>query len=221
MTGNLRSDVEFLKSDLKRLRQEYQLGDALCDSDLQSPQDMLPETSDNAEQCARLANQYGFDGNVFRNLVPPSLDERPNIRAELRILQKRIELIPLIISAIEQSNGIGQHTDSRKSIGEPRELAGQQDAGDKLDRLVTRSDVAKLIPRSTGSIKKEHTDEWGDPDELGRGRRGSKWYLTKILPILQLQFSGNKHLAQIADEVERQNFDEARELVDKLTQKKR
>jgi hypothetical protein len=153
-------DLKFLKSELKRLERERQLADLVCEVDLR-PQEDLQESSDDEVRCACISGYYGFDGDIF---LPSSLGTPQNIREGSRIVGKQINLICQIIAIIErsdpdalancswplsraeQSNGIGQHTDRRQSVGEPRELIGQQDAGDKLYRLVTRSDVAKLIP---------------------------------------------------------------------------
>jgi predicted DNA-binding transcriptional regulator AlpA len=51
------------------------------------------------ERVARLADDYDFDGSLFRELIPP---DDPLSVQEARKLRKQIETIPKIIAAIER-----------------------------------------------------------------------------------------------------------------------
>ena len=55
-------------------------------------------------------------------------------------------------------------------------------------RLVTISDVAKMVRRSPKTIRKSHTDAWGNPTEAAAGRLPARWRLDQIRPILAEQF---------------------------------
>jgi len=51
------------------------------------------------ERVARMADDYGFDGSLFRQLIP---SDNPLSVQEARKLRKQIETIPKIIAAIER-----------------------------------------------------------------------------------------------------------------------
>lgn len=95
------ADIECLKSELKRIQKIYPIIQELCDQDFSSD-DSLPETRDDMESCARLADRNGFDGNIFRNLYTPPFDSRPNYNEMERSAEKMIGMIPRIIANIEQ-----------------------------------------------------------------------------------------------------------------------
>ena len=97
-------DVEFLHSQLQRLQVAYEDLQHLIPQDLLPTGDGPPETSDDEERCARLADQYGFDGSLFRNLFPLHPD---HISEDWNVLlcriEEKIETIPRIIAAIESA----------------------------------------------------------------------------------------------------------------------
>lgn len=96
------SDIEFLKRFFSELQSYYQIAQGLSQSDI-SPSE---NTSTDEERCARIADDYGFDGNLFRNLYR---EERLSIIE--KSLKKRIETIPRIIAAIE-------HYSTKKQLSE-------------------------------------------------------------------------------------------------------
>lgn len=57
-------NIAFLLEHLDRLREQYQIGQELCDQDL-FPLQGLPETTPEEERCARIADKHGFDGRLF------------------------------------------------------------------------------------------------------------------------------------------------------------
>ncbi|QDU74060.1 hypothetical protein Pan97_10640 [Bremerella volcania] len=87
-------DLRFLKTFLASQQEAYDIVPELCDPDFFN-EDTRPQTSDDEERCARIAESLGFDGSLFRNLF--KLDEL----SWLRQTSKRIKTIPQLISKIE------------------------------------------------------------------------------------------------------------------------
>lgn len=104
------SDVEFLRAYLQKLRTYEKVLRDLSPEDLQPANDGLPETSEDEERCARLADKHGCDGNLFRNLfaLHPECDGA-EFDLYVRRIRRRIETIPRIIAAIESTDA-GQET---------------------------------------------------------------------------------------------------------------
>ncbi|QDT24795.1 hypothetical protein Enr10x_00870 [Gimesia panareensis] len=143
-------EICFLSSQLQSLQEKYQLLDELCDQDL-IPQEGLPVTSDDDERCARLADAHGFDGNVFRNLLLPSLSEEASLRAISKNVRQRINMIPRIIASIEEQN-----TRSASEYSKPKSPAEWSKHFDcSWDTLKKRFDCGKIrvIKLSTKSYR--------------------------------------------------------------------
>jgi len=93
--------IEFLKSYLEKLQVQYGDLEQLCPQDLRPLEDP-PRTSADAERCARLADRYGFDGNLFRNLLPSPPDpDAVDYEQALAKVRREIETIPRIIVRME------------------------------------------------------------------------------------------------------------------------
>ena len=99
-----KEDIEFLQAYLKSLQHGYITLEDLSKADL-TKTDELPTTSPDAERAARLADDNGFEGSLFRYLIPSDV---PSIRQLRRRLKKQVETIPRIIAKIEKSEEEGQ-----------------------------------------------------------------------------------------------------------------
>ena len=97
-------DIEFLNSRLQCLQRDYGTLQELLPCDLLPTSDDPPQTSEEDERCAQLADKYGLNGSLFRNLFPLYPD-RNGVDFELLIkrYRKQIEMVPRIIAAIETS----------------------------------------------------------------------------------------------------------------------
>lgn len=93
-------EILFLETQLQKLQSLYQVLEQLCTEDL-TVSDGLSVSSNEEQRCAFLAAAYGFDGSIFWNTIPPSLDTRPNLSEGLELLRKRMQLIPKIIIKIQ------------------------------------------------------------------------------------------------------------------------
>lgn len=91
--------VELLKSYLRELQEAHESLDHLCPEDFSPPPD-IPMTDERAEQVARVADQYGFEGNTFRLLW---WDFEPGTLQHKKWLARQIETLPKLIAAIEQT----------------------------------------------------------------------------------------------------------------------
>lgn len=92
-----KEDIELLATYLKTLQRGTEAFWHLIDEDLIVVEEPDPET----EIIARLADKYGFDGEIFRCTVPPIDDDPLSIEAYSR-LKEKIKTLPKIIAAIEQ-----------------------------------------------------------------------------------------------------------------------
>ncbi len=101
------SDIDFLNCFLKELKEHYQTVQELSQSDV-SPSE---NTSADEERCARLADEYGFEGNLFRNLF---LNQ--SLSTIERTLRARIVTIPQIIIEIEKRQTSNQFSANELEI---------------------------------------------------------------------------------------------------------
>ena len=66
---SIKDDVEFLEAYLKKLiKAEWELSELEPWDLVSGSDDTIPTTDEDAERAARLADDYGFEGNIFRNL---------------------------------------------------------------------------------------------------------------------------------------------------------
>ncbi len=94
------NNVEFLESFRNELIRTYQIVSELCPSDFAPvPDDPLPTKDEKAERVARLADENGFDGSLFRNST--TFDD-PTSLLSMRLLGKQNETIYKIIAAIDK-----------------------------------------------------------------------------------------------------------------------
>ena len=98
---NKQADIEFLKTYLEKLQKDYKVISELTPSDFAPSPDGTPNTPEDAERCARLADQFEFDGSLFRNLARSDCNDPLWFDLALRELNKKIETIPRIIAAME------------------------------------------------------------------------------------------------------------------------
>jgi len=97
-----KEDVAFLRTYLTELQKKARILPELCREDLVMPApDALPATSEKAEQVARFADENGFDGSLYRNLIPT---DNPLSLQATRQLHKQIETLPKIIANIEKAD---------------------------------------------------------------------------------------------------------------------
>jgi len=99
-------DTVFLRTYLLELQEELKWLVELCPQDVTSDKDLL-FTSENAEHCAHIADKYGFDGSVFRNLFFPDVNaSRGSAYADyIKKSRQQIRLLPQIIAEIKKNIG--------------------------------------------------------------------------------------------------------------------
>lgn len=130
---NKQDNIEFLKSRLRLLQEGYKTLQELLPCDL-LPDDEPPKTSEDEERCARLADEYGFDGNLFRNLFPLDPDhDNVDFNLYLRRYRQQIGMIPRIIVAVESAKAVPP---------------------DKLSRHYSPAELANILRLSWDTIKK-------------------------------------------------------------------
>lgn len=133
-------DIEFLNSQLVRLQEVYQTLQELCTQDLLPPGDSLPQTSEDEERCARLADDHDLNGSLFRNLLPPPRDpDSVNFQLLLNRLHQQIRMIPCIIAAIESAEK------KRQACTIPPE---------KLSRHYSPKELRRILGMSQDKLKK-------------------------------------------------------------------
>jgi predicted DNA-binding transcriptional regulator AlpA len=93
-------EIERLKAFTEKLQKLYEDFYELlpCDLILLTPAKEEQRKAE-AEEIARIADKYGFDGSLFQELFP--VEDHLSIRQAKR-LTKKIETIPRIIAAIEK-----------------------------------------------------------------------------------------------------------------------
>ena len=96
--------IKFLDAYIKELQKLYVLVPESGPSNCSRPSDYeLPITDEKAERAARLADEYGLNGNVFRNLIPQSFNGFEDwLALQQRKLFKQIRIIPQIKAKIEK-----------------------------------------------------------------------------------------------------------------------
>ena len=93
-----KEDIQILRAYREELQHFYSTVEHLSEADCK-PQDTPPPTSEEAEHVARLADDYGFDGSLFRN---STVNYHLGSVQHYNHLKRRIETIPKIIAAIER-----------------------------------------------------------------------------------------------------------------------
>jgi predicted DNA-binding transcriptional regulator AlpA len=94
-----KEEVELLRAYLKKLQKWYDRSFELVPADLPPEPDEPPTTDPEEEQIARIADDYGFDGSLFRREIR---DRYPLSAESINRLKEKIEAIPKIIAAIEK-----------------------------------------------------------------------------------------------------------------------
>lgn len=87
-------DLDFLKAFYDQRLRDFELVNELFPQDLVKG-DGPGQPSEDEERCARLADNSGFDGELFRK--PSRVDEH---KALLRMLAKQLEVLPRLIEAL-------------------------------------------------------------------------------------------------------------------------
>ncbi|OQA91384.1 MAG: hypothetical protein BWY26_01014 [Elusimicrobia bacterium ADurb.Bin231] len=140
-----KQDIKFIKNYLKELQKSYKILSEITYEDLiiSSDQGDVPTTSSEAERVARLADEYGFDGTLYRNLIP-DFDDNPTSLQSMRHLRKQIEVIPKIIAKIEKTIKT-----KNKEIIKPKDLV---DLAKALTQVhISRTQIKRDI--AAGKIK--------------------------------------------------------------------
>lgn len=98
--GTNKRDVEFLEVYLKKLIRKYEQLLELSPHDTYlSPCDDCKIVNPEDERVARIADDYGFDGSLYRDIIVD--DDLFSIQYAKRF-RKKIDTIPQIIAAIEK-----------------------------------------------------------------------------------------------------------------------
>ncbi len=147
-----KADVEFLRAYLKSLQDSYQTLDYLCPDDfVLPPDDYIPTTSPEAERVARLADDNGFDGNLFRCLLKG--DDGPvSIPSISRYLYEQIETIPRIIAAIERPADRSAIPPNAELLTIPQ-VAGLLQCGESVVRERDKKGLLPVPIRIGGTIQ--------------------------------------------------------------------
>ena len=100
-----KQDIQFLQEYLKWLiKTEKDLLELAPSDIVPASDDTPPITDEKAERAARLADDNGFDGNIFRNLWGYGLEPAEWILTTSRYIRKQIATIPRIIAKIEKTD---------------------------------------------------------------------------------------------------------------------
>jgi predicted DNA-binding transcriptional regulator AlpA len=157
----INKDVEFLKAYLKKLQDDFQTLDYLCPNDIvRHPKDYTPVTRPDDERVARLADENGFNGNIFRNLLKAD-DEPVNIEKMQRGIYKQIKIIPKIIAAIEKPADRSAIPTNAELLTIPQ-LAGKLQWGESVVRERDKKGLLPMPIRIGGTIqwRKQEIEEW-------------------------------------------------------------
>jgi len=171
-TMDRQEDVEFLRSHWRELRKAHRDLERLDSGDL-SPVD---EPTKDQERCARLADQYGLDGDVFCDPIALDTNDRPDYLPLLRRLKRQMNTIRRTVAAIESAGKPRYGPDPDKYIlfwdGEPYKLTRMNwrfllvvwgrhnvpfaDVFDSLwdDDRVTGNRIHQLIKRTNDALTK-------------------------------------------------------------------
>lgn len=161
-------DIDFLTKYLRTRRKWY------ADSPDLLPCDLLPEPSEadrteyeaEEERVARLADDNGFDGSLFRAHLLETPRNNPLSREAIRQLAQKIEAIPRIIAKLERSKSAGteQPLASEAKMLTVRQVAEVLNCGEST---VRERDRKGLIPKP---VKLGGSLRW-DGDELDVWRK--------------------------------------------------
>jgi len=99
---SIKDNAAFLKAYQKDLQESYHIAHELCypDDFIPVPEGEVPTTPPDSERVARLADDNGFDGSLFRDLTN---NGDPTSLQSMKSLKKKIETIPRIIAKIEKA----------------------------------------------------------------------------------------------------------------------
>ena len=108
-----KQDVKILIKYEKELQKWYEASFQIIDADLKPSPDDAPITSPEEEMVARIADDNGFDGSLFRYLMK---DDNPLSIESINRLRKKLKTIPRIIAKIEKE------ADNKQNDTEPNDL---------------------------------------------------------------------------------------------------
>ena len=92
--------IDLLKKVLRDLQDVYEIASELSEDDF-CRTDGPPTTAPEMEQVARIVDDAGYDGGLFRWLFKDN--DAGWLTRSLRTLRRQIELLPRVIAKLEQS----------------------------------------------------------------------------------------------------------------------
>ena len=97
-----KNDVEFLKAFLQEIQRGEETAQHVSPEDLvPPPEGTLPTVNEETERVAQLADEYGFDGSLFREFELMPFEDKLSLRW-FRSLRKQRQAIYRIIAAIKK-----------------------------------------------------------------------------------------------------------------------
>lgn len=89
--------IELLQRVLEKLQTQYQLVSELSEADFIHSSQGPPPADPEMEKVARIAEQFGYDGNIFRNLLSSS-----HISDGLRKTHRQIATLPKLLAKLDE-----------------------------------------------------------------------------------------------------------------------
>ena len=112
------SDIEFLKSYGRKLRKDYH--HSLPNAEFEPIEDYEPP--EEGQRCARLANQYGLNGDVFIDPLPLDGNGALDELLMSRRLERQISMVFRTIASIESSSEPHPVRSMAETGGKPRQI---------------------------------------------------------------------------------------------------
>ena len=157
---NLKDNVELLKNYRQELLEQQQILHELDQSDFCSSSEP-PPPSPEIEQIARLADDFGFEGSLFRNYSPFNFNGDYQMwgRWTSKNIKERIDTIPKIIAAIEKPPDRSIIPESVELLTVPQ-VARILNCGESVVRERDKKGLLPLPVRIGGTVQWRKQELW-------------------------------------------------------------
>lgn len=143
-------EIELLKTHLKKLLKQQKMLADLSPAEFYSSNELENPNLD-IEQIAKLADNYGFDGSLFRNLSPYD-DFDLWMKWAVKNIQKQIDMIPRIIARIERPVDNSEIPEDVELLNIPQ-VARILNCGESVVRERDKKGLLPLPIRIKGAIQ--------------------------------------------------------------------
>ncbi len=161
------SNLSFLRGHLETLQKHYEYAQELLPHELTSSEERVARWNEEQERVARLADQLGFDGSLFRDHLTRVFEERLSLPSPEQI-RRKIEAVPRLIAKLEEP--VPEETST--TIPEEAKLLTARQVGKVLqcgESTVRERDRKGLLPqpiRVGGSLqwRRDELKAWIEAD---------------------------------------------------------